>query len=230
MEQQHTLVWYRCLYILKFPATLVFGVFLTVSLLYLMQYLIDSGEKALDETSNFSIVDFVRMKEDLQVKVKQRKPKPPPVPDEPPPEMRQESYVVSVDNSWNAKFEAPLADIDMKRSSIFSSDGDYLPILKVQPMYPRLALRNGWFGWVLLEFTVDDAGKVVNPTVLENCVETYHPGRRTCEDKPGRVFDRSAISAAGKFKYKPRVIDGIPIATVGVIHKITFELNETRDI
>ncbi|HIE86831.1 MAG: hypothetical protein ABGY43_03310 [bacterium] len=83
---------------------------------------------------------------------------------------------------------------------------------------------------MLLEFTVDDAGKVVSPTVLENCVETYFPGLRTCEDKPGRIFDRPAISAAVKFKYKPRVIDGIPIATVGVIHKITFEFNEIRDI
>ncbi len=143
MEQQHSFVWYRWLYILKFPVTLVFGVFVTVSLLYLMQYLIGSGEKALDETSNLGIVDFVRMKEDLQVQVKQRKPKPPPALDEPPPEMRQESYVVSVDNSWNAKFDVPLAELNMRRPSTLSSDGDYLPILKVQPTYPRRALRNG---------------------------------------------------------------------------------------
>ena len=34
------------------------------------------------------------------------------------------------------------------------------------------------------------------------------------------------IKAAEKFKYKPKVIDGNPVATAGVQNKITFELVE----
>ena len=38
-----------------------------------------------------------------------------------------------------------------------------------------------------------------------------------------RLF-RAALKAAVKFKYKPKVIDGNPVATAGVQNKITFEL------
>ena len=69
MEQPHSIAWYRFFYILKFPATATFGLLMTLASLYLMQYLIDTGEKALDETPNFNMVDFVRMKQDIQVRV-----------------------------------------------------------------------------------------------------------------------------------------------------------------
>ena len=45
-----------------------------------------------------------------------------------------------------------------------------------------------------------------------------------CFDKPNGVFDSAAKKAAAKFKYKPKVIDGNPVATAGVQNKITFEL------
>jgi protein TonB len=38
------------------------------------------------------------------------------------------------------------------------------------------------------------------------------------------VFDSAALKAAFKFKYKPKVIDGEPVATAGVQNKISFEL------
>jgi protein TonB len=40
------------------------------------------------------------------------------------------------------------------------------------------------------------------------------------------VFDSAATKAAAKFKYKPKVIDGDPVATGGVQNKISFELVE----
>jgi len=40
------------------------------------------------------------------------------------------------------------------------------------------------------------------------------------------VFDKSALRAASKFKYKPKVIDGEPVETAGVQNKIIFELEE----
>ncbi|MBT7369921.1 MAG: energy transducer TonB, partial [Gammaproteobacteria bacterium] len=149
---------------------------------------------------------------------------------EPPPELRQQSEVVNIDNAWSSDFRAPLAQIDMSRSAAFSSDGEYLPILKVQPVYPRYALQKGQFGWVLLEFTVNESGKVINPVVIDNCVENFKPGRFECIDRPGRIFDRPAIAAAQKFKYKPRIVDGTPIETQGVIHKISFVLDEMRNL
>ena len=229
-DMEHTPGWYRTFYLLKFPATFVFGTVVTLALLYLMQYLIDSSDKELDESGNINLVDFVRKKQDMSVQTKKRKPQPPPMPDEPPPKMQQRSSAVNIENAWTSSFKAPKLEMNLSRNTTFSSDGEYLPILKVQPMYPRLALQRGWFGWVMLEFTVDENGKVTNPVVIENCVETYRPGGSAdCIDQPGQIFDRPAMSAAEKFKYKPKVVDGVPIATQGVIHKISFTLSDMPD-
>ncbi|MDH3401273.1 MAG: energy transducer TonB, partial [Chromatiales bacterium] len=93
-----------------------------------------------------------------------------------------------------------------------NADGDYLPIVKVAPIYPRRALTRGLEGWVLLEFTVTKLGTVTDIKVLES--------------DPPNIFDRAAVSAASKFKYKPKVVNGEPIDTAGVLHRISFELED----
>jgi protein TonB len=40
------------------------------------------------------------------------------------------------------------------------------------------------------------------------------------------LFERAATRAVLKFKYKPRVVDGIPVEVVGVKTRITFELED----
>jgi len=40
------------------------------------------------------------------------------------------------------------------------------------------------------------------------------------------VFERAALAAVLKFKYKPRVVDGEPIEVAGVRNKITFVLED----
>ena len=93
-----------------------------------------------------------------------------------------------------------------------TSYGEYLPIVKVAPVYPRRALTRGIEGFVLLEFVVTRTGAVRNPQVIES--------------KPAGIFDRAAVSAALKFKYKPMVVNGEPVDLVGVRNKITFELQD----
>ena len=108
------------------------------------------------------------------------------------------------------------------------SDGEYLPIVKVQPQYPRRALSRGLAGYVIVEFTVTAQGTVKDPFVVENC--GHIPNARSpvdCVDKPNSVFDSAAVKAALKFKYKPKVIDGNPVETGGVQNKIVFELAES---
>jgi protein TonB len=41
------------------------------------------------------------------------------------------------------------------------------------------------------------------------------------------VFERPALKAVLKFKYKPRIVDGEPIEVAGVQNKITFQLEDT---
>jgi protein TonB len=92
----------------------------------------------------------------------------------------------------------------------FSSDGEYLPIVKVAPVYPRRAQTRGIEGYVIVEFVVTRTGAVINPVIIES--------------KPPGIFDRAALNAATKFKYKPKVVNGEPIDVAGVRNRITFEL------
>ena len=64
----------------------------------------------------------------------------------------------------------------------------------------------------MLEFVVTENGNVRDPVV----VEAQPPG----------IFDGAAIQAALKFKYKPKIVDGEPVAVLGVRNKITFELKD----
>ena len=87
-----------------------------------------------------------------------------------------------------------------------------LPIVKVAPTYPDEAVREGIEGHVLLEFVVTESGAVRDPVVLE-------------AEPPG-VFDQAALDAVGKFKYKPKVVDGELVEITGVRNRFSFEISD----
>ena len=118
-------------------------------------------------------------------------------------------------------------DTDIHGGGFGVSDGEYLPIVKVLPQYPRRAQARGMSGWVILEFCCVCTGMVRDPFVVRNCgwVKTARTDGE-CEGKPNPVFDSAAIKAALKFKYKPKIIDGTPVDTAGVLHKLTFDLSD----
>jgi protein TonB len=41
-----------------------------------------------------------------------------------------------------------------------------------------------------------------------------------------KLFERAAIRAVLKFKYKPRVVDGVPVEVPGVKTRISFQLED----
>jgi len=213
--------------ILRFSTSAVVGVFVTLLLFYIMQSLISSGEKALTDDKGLSLVDFVRVKDEQQLETKKRKPKKPPPPDEPPPDVPPQNFNVNVDQSGFSMAGVDIAvAVDVGVGGFGISDGEYLPIVKVQPQYPRRALSRGLEGYVIVEFTVNAQGAVVDPVVVANCawVQAIRREEAECEDSPNSVFDSAARKAAAKFKYKPKVVDGNPMATSGVLNKIIFEL------
>lgn len=207
----------------------IVGVVVTLGLFYLMQYLIQGADSALTDDKIGNFVDFVRVKQDQQVETKQRKPKKPPPPDEPPPDVPPQNFNVAVDSAGFNMSNVDLSvSVDVGGGGFGISDGEYLPIVKVQPQYPRRALSRGLAGYVIVEFTVSAQGTVKDPFVVENC--GHIPNARSpvdCVDNPNSVFDSAAVKAALKFKYKPKVIDGNPVETGGVQNKIVFELAES---
>jgi len=214
--------------VIRLGLSTIVGVIVTLGLFYLMQYLIQGADSALTDDKIGNLVDFVRVKQEQEVETKQRKPKKPPPPDEPPPDVPPQNFNVNVDNAGFNMSNVDLSvDVQVGGGGFGITDGEYLPIVKVQPQYPRRALARGLAGYVIVEFTVTEAGTVRDPIVIENCA--HIPNARNpaeCVDSPNSVFDSAAMKAAEKFKYKPKVIDGVPVETAGVQNKITFELAE----
>ena len=207
----------------------IVGVIVTLGLFYLMQYLIQGADSALTDDKIGNLVDFVRVKQEQELETKQRKPKKPPPPDEPPPDVPPQNFNVAVDNAGFSMSNVDLSvNVDVGGGGFGITDGEYLPIVKVQPQYPRRALSRGLAGYVIVEFTVTEQGTVRDPIVVEKCGYIPNPrAPKECVDSPHSVFNSSAIKAALKFKYKPKVIDGVPIEAAGVQNKITFELADS---
>ena len=91
------------------------------------------------------------------------------------------------------------------------AEGDYLPIVRVAPIYPARALSRGLEGYVDMGFTVTPAGTVEDPVVMFST---------------STLFNRAASRAVLKFKYKPRVVDGIPVYVYDVATRITFVIED----
>lgn len=200
---------------LRLLIAIVLAAVITLSLFFLMQALIASGDKTLSEPPVGKVLDFVRVPKEENVQKKDNKPKRPPKPEAPPPEMEAPQMDSPTPDGEGAAldFGADVSnDIALDGGlALGSGDGEYLPIVKVTPVYPRRALQRGIQGYVIVEFTVSKIGAVVDPFVIEA--------------NPEGIFDQAAMDAAKKFKYKPRVVNGEPAAVSGVQNRITFKID-----
>ena len=188
------------------------SVFTTFGILWVMQILIATGEGAITSKYEGRFVDFVRIKKDESLDTKNAKPKKPPEPEEPPPEPEQQ--MDDIDTSMETvSIGAVNANVDVAAGigGFNSGEGEYLPIVKVAPIYPNRALSREIEGYCIVEFTVTGTGNTADGKIIE-CTSS--------------LFAKASLKASSKFKYKPRVINGTPIDVPGVQHKISFELEK----
>lgn len=198
--------------IARYATAVAVGAAVTFGILYVMQLLIATGKHALTESQAVRIDQFVRVERNEVVETKKPKPDKPPEP-EVPPELPPPDITDTFDPSMAVSIGAPTIQTGISISNIGfgASDGEYLPIVKVAPVYPSRALSRGLEGYVIVEFTVTRTGAVKDVFVVEST---------------SSLFERAAIQAAYKFKYKPRVIDGVAVEVPGVQNKITFEITQ----
>ncbi len=90
-------------------------------------------------------------------------------------------------------------------------DGALVNLVRVSPVYPPRALAMGLEGHVIVQFDVDTAGRVINA----EAIESSHS-----------VFEKEAIRAAERFRFKARVVDGAPMITRGIRNIFTFEIDD----
>jgi len=196
-----------------------------VFLLFLLMNTFISGSQGVANYQQSDInLDFVRVSKDEIIKHKIRQkpdePEPPkelqPPPridvskhtDEPPRPIPVELFDIDVslgggDGSfagvWNLSYE--------------NSDRDAVSSVRIIPLYPREALIGGVEGWVELEFTVTETGAVADAVVIAS--------------HPNRVFDRAALRAVYRWKYKPRIVDGVATSQLKR-QEIVFHIESTE--
>jgi len=192
-------------------------------MLFLLMHTLISGEQGFDAARlDGGLVEFIRVNQEEITQLKERVPPEEPPPPEDPP--RPPRLQVS---DQSKPPQAPPA-IDMPRVSIavgtgngpyigpwspgdIASEGDVIPVVRIDPQWPREALLEGIEGWVEVEFTVLPDGSVANARVVDS--------------EPRRVFDRSALRAILRWKFKPRIVDGQPVSRQAT-QRIDFELDQ----
>ena len=195
---------------------LIMALAVTLSLFWLMQYLIVSADRTLNDDGAGNLIDFVRIKRDESVKARQLKPKKPPPPEAAPPQPPTPQLDNLNPNAEKIAISAVPVETDIEMTGGFSlgvGEGDYLPIVKVAPIYPNRALTRGIEGFCVVQYTVTRLGTTKDPLIVEDqCTST--------------LFHRASLNAALKFKYKPRIMDGEAVEVPGVQNKFTYEITE----
>lgn len=197
-----------------YAAGLTFAVFWTLHLL------IAGGRYLADQGESLATVDFVRLKKDSELETRERKkpPKPEPPKTPPPPKMQIDTPPP----------DAPPTPFQMPKMNLpttitggpflgsfvggdMSGTSDLIPLVRIQPQYPREAARDGIEGSVTFEVTINPDGTVRSARVLKA--------------QPRGVFESAALQSILKWKFKPKIVDGKPVETTG-IQQIDFKMNK----
>jgi protein TonB len=183
-------------------AGVTFGLFL------FMYKLISMGSDQRTELEAISGIHFgpVEIPDEIVEKSRRKPPKPPP-PKEPPPPPRMQVSKAEQTVKQMPDMDIPELDVPLSGGAgMFignfeqvdrTAEGDIIPIVRINPIYPREAAMNGIEGWVKLEFTITETGTVKSPKVIDS--------------QPPRIFNREAMRAILKWKFKPRVVDGVAV-------------------
>lgn len=203
----------------RFLVTFVLAVGISFALFWLMQFLISSRSGVYEDVTRGRIVEFVRLKRDSEVETKKRElPEKLEKPEEQPPPPDIDLSAVPKPGQEALAIAAPTDDFDLDLGGGPAlggppSDSDTIPLVRVLPQYPPQALSRGIEGWVIVEFTISAAGTVKDPVVIDS--------------HPSDIFNRAMLRAIRKWKYKPKIVNGVPVERPGVRVRQNFSMDES---
>ena len=137
-----------------------------IGLFYIMQSLVDRDFEQEDVKAR-KIADIVVPDKVIETNLKEVLPEKIEDPEEPPPDLEPIQFDTDVD--MGVVNTAPTTGISLKLSSsgMSSGDGEYLPIVKVAPIYPRRAQTRGISGYCIVEYTVTKTGSIRDPKPVD---------------------------------------------------------------
>lgn len=203
---------------LRYPVAAVAGLATALGLLWLMQTLTIGKGTDVVRRDSLPLVAFVRTRQATETRTRERVlPEPPPEPRALPrpeldiahdirPDMPRPQFRMALDIEPAFTGEAYLG---MPMSG--EADREFMPVSRTPPQYPYQATRRRIEGWVRVSFLVTETGSVEDVVLLES--------------EPEGIFDRAALRAVSKWKFKPRIVDGQPVAARAE-QVVEFRLNE----
>ena len=87
-----------------------------------------------------------------------------------------------------------------------------MPMVRVNPIYPQPAAAKGIEGFVDVIFDVSETGSTQN-------IEVVYA-------EPERIFNSAVVKAVSRWKYKPKMEDGVAVRMTGVRERIRFNLEK----
>lgn len=172
-----------------------------------MQAMISNNQQGFNKTESLHMTEFVRLKKETQVKVKDRHiPDKPPPPEKRPPPPQMQMQQVHVAQAHVPKLDMPNLDIPLQTDRFSGSllnglqigsggiSTNVTPLVRIPPRYPMRAASRKIEGWVKIEFIITKQGTVKDPVVIES--------------QPSSIFDRAALQSIKRWKFKAKIIDG----------------------
>lgn len=197
---------------IKTSTAVIGGAAMTFAAFAFMQYLISGEQRAPVKPGDDIIVEIFQAPEDSKLRHIQKIQPPPPMPKVPqkaPPLDTSADPVLAINDFTPVTIDDFGGDIN---NTINRPTGDATPIVRINPKYPTTAARDGIEGWVQLSFSISPTGEVIDPVVINA--------------EPKRTFDREAIRAIKRWKYRPKVIEGVAQLQTGQTVQLDFKLQQ----
>jgi len=179
------------------------GLGISIALFWLMQFMITNNQQGLNKAASLQMTEFIRLKKDSNLNTRDRripkKPKPNKRP--PPPKMKMQANPIK---NLKPKMDMPDLDLPLELShmgmkgveiGVGNISTNVIPLVRIAPRYPMRAANRRIEGWVKVQFTITKEGKVADAVVVDS--------------EPKHTFDRAALSAIKRWKFKAKVIEGI---------------------
>ena len=188
-------------------------------LFYFMSALI--SQKDLNKKAQITdgLIEFTRVKPKSFLDEKKRKLPPKKPKQKAPPKMKHLTASLPKAQTPNPNTNMPNIKALLGASGpavgglgLAGDDASAQPLVRIEAQYPRRASMQGIEGWVFLQFDITASGSVSNVKVLDA--------------KPPQIFNRAAIKALRKWKYRPQMEDGKPVERKNNQVQLDFKLGD----
>lgn len=192
----------------------------TLGLFWVMQQMITGPGQQFEQIDSRTQIDFVRLKHDSRTELKDRRKTEPP--------KQQQPQIPKQSVSQDTPLDSPQIDINMPDIAMDMSisqhsmlgdavvgmgmgDSDVLPLVRMSAQYPQRAIRQKIEGYVTARLFINPEGTVDNVEIVQA--------------EPKGIFEREAIRALYRYKFKPKMDGGHAVAQVA-LQTIEFKLGD----